>query len=470
MNEYFLGIDASKGYADFVLLDSQKVTVEENFQLDDTFDGHGKLFKILSLFVREHPESVVYAGIESTGGYENNWYHSLRKFQKDIPIQVVRLNPVGVNHTGKSEMNRNITDKISARNIAVHLINHQDKINYEKELLYSSFKRTWTYLRLLKKQKTQLLNQLDPLMYSAHPQLQQYCRKGTPQWILKLMRRYPTAKHLSRARANGVAQIPYISDERAYELIEGAKYTTASATDDIMARLIKSIAKKILDLDKEINRQKKYLEQICDVPEVELLKTIKGMGIYSAVGLVIEIGAIERFPSKKHLASFFGLHPKFKISGDGIKYIGMSKKGRRVPRELLFNVAKSAIYTDPYINRIYNDYVEKGKSKMTAVGIIMHKILRMIYGMLKTNTPYNFEIDSSNRIKTHVMKKDLSFNDSSRRYQALDPKAPTSGRQDKKRKEREEAHNVFTLNSGSSSALGGVSTPLSRRKVKSIAV
>jgi hypothetical protein len=201
-----------------------------------------------------------------------------------------------------------------------------------------------------------------------------------------------------------------------------------------MARLIKSIVKKILDLDKEINRQKKYLEQICDMPEVELLKTIKGVGIYSAVGLMIEIGAIERFPSKKHLASFFGLHPEFKISGDGIKYIGMSKKGRRVPRELLFNVAKSAINTDPYVNRVYNDYVEKGKNKMTAIGIIMHKILRMIYGMLKTNTPYNFEIDSSNRIKIHVMKKDLSFNDSNSRYQTFDPKAPTSRRQDKRRK------------------------------------
>jgi len=400
---------------------------------------------------------------KSTGGYENNWYHSLRRFQKDIPIQVVRLNPVGVSHTGKSEMNRNITDKISARNIAIHLINHQDKINYEKESLYSSFKRTWTYLRLLKKQKTQLLNELDPLMYSAHPQLQQYCREGTRQWILKLMIHYPTAKHLSRARVSGVTKIPYISQERAHELIEGAKYTTASATDDIMASLIKSIAKKILDLDKEINQQIKYLEQICDLPEVELLKTIKGVGIYSAVGLIIEIGAIERFPSKKHLASFFGLHPEFKISGDGIKYIGMSKKGRRVPRELLFNVAKSAINTNPYISQIYNYYVEKGKNRMAAIGIIMHKILRIIYGMLKTNTAYNFEIDSENRIKIHHKKRDLSFTNNSRRYQTFDPKAPTSRRQDKRRKEREEAHNVFTLNSGSS-------TPPNKRKVKSIAV
>jgi len=230
-----------------------------------------------------------------------------------------------------------------------------------------------------------------------------------------------------------------------------------------MASLIKSIAKKILDLDKEINQQIKYLEQICDLPEVELLKTFKGIGTYSAVGLMIEIGAIERFPSKKHLASFFGLHPEFKISGDGIKYIGMSKKGRRVPRELLFNIAKSAINTNPYISQIYNDYVEKGKNRMAAIGIIMHKILRIVYGMLKTNTPYNFDIDSKNRIKIHHKKRDLSFTNNSRRYQTFDLKAPISRRQNKRRKERVEVQNVFTFSSDSS-------TTLSKSKVEKIGV
>jgi len=54
-------------------------------------------------------------------------------------------------------------------------------------------------------------------------------------------------------------------------------------------------------------------------------------------------------------------------SGNGIKYIGMSKKGRRVPEEILFNVAKTAINTDPYVNRIYTDYVERGKNRMAAI-------------------------------------------------------------------------------------------------------
>ena len=37
MTSYYLGIDVSKGYADFVILDSHKQPVKDSFQLDDTF-------------------------------------------------------------------------------------------------------------------------------------------------------------------------------------------------------------------------------------------------------------------------------------------------------------------------------------------------------------------------------------------------------------------------------------------------
>ena len=39
MQTFYLGIDVSKGYADFIILNNQKKVVLENFQLDDTFDN-----------------------------------------------------------------------------------------------------------------------------------------------------------------------------------------------------------------------------------------------------------------------------------------------------------------------------------------------------------------------------------------------------------------------------------------------
>lgn len=56
MEQYYLGIDASKGYADFVILDEKKQMVENNFQLDDTFDGHCLLYERLCKFLEDHPD------------------------------------------------------------------------------------------------------------------------------------------------------------------------------------------------------------------------------------------------------------------------------------------------------------------------------------------------------------------------------------------------------------------------------
>ncbi len=36
MNEYFLGVDVSKGYSDLIIFDEENITEVESFQLDDT--------------------------------------------------------------------------------------------------------------------------------------------------------------------------------------------------------------------------------------------------------------------------------------------------------------------------------------------------------------------------------------------------------------------------------------------------
>jgi len=72
MEPYYMGIDVSKGYADFMIINSKKHPVVQGFQLDDTFDGHRSLYNIRARFLSEHSDSTIFAGMESTCGYENN--------------------------------------------------------------------------------------------------------------------------------------------------------------------------------------------------------------------------------------------------------------------------------------------------------------------------------------------------------------------------------------------------------------
>ncbi|MFZ1322542.1 MAG: IS110 family transposase [Ignavibacteria bacterium] len=448
--EFFLGIDVSKGYADFTILDENKKVVEDNFQLDDTFSGHNTLFKVLSDFFVSHPDSHLYAAVESTGGYENNWFDSLHKYQSDFKISVARVNPFGVHYNSKATLERIITDKQSAKNIAGYLINHPEKVNYQKDDYFSAQRRQFTFIKLLKKQKAQSLNQLESFLYISNPEIIKYCNDGVPQWVLKLLTQYPTAKHLSKARISTVSKIPYLKKTLAAELINNAKQSVASAIDDTTADIIKALATHILSFRKLINDHINRLEKSCNIPETELIKTFPGIGIYSAVGLMIEIVSVSKFSSAKKLASFFGIHPVFKQSGDKLSGFRMSKRGRKQPRVLLYNVARISIIHNPLMKEIYASHLKKGMSKMAAIGALMHKILRIIYGMLKNNTAFDPEIDRKN--SDRVMQVTESKPGKERRYHKLDSKAPISRRQNKKRKEQNSSQDELASNTGSSSS------------------
>lgn len=52
--KFYLCIDVSNGYADFINLDKDKKVVEDNFQLNDTFEEHIQLFEALYCFLAKH--------------------------------------------------------------------------------------------------------------------------------------------------------------------------------------------------------------------------------------------------------------------------------------------------------------------------------------------------------------------------------------------------------------------------------
>lgn len=438
MQTFYLGIDASKGYADFIILNNQKKVVLENFQLDDTFEGHCFLYELLSRFFRDHPESIIYAAVESTGGYENNWYNALLAFQGSLNLQTARLNPLGVYHDSKAEMKRNVTDKISAQSVAEYMIGHPEKVSYQQQDHLSSLRKQWGFIKMLTKQSTQLLNQLESLLYSANPEILVYCKEGVPAWVFKLLVKYPTASNLAKAKVSSIARIPYVSSAKAEKIVQNAKRSVASATDKITQQLVVATVKQIMHLKKNIKTQTEIMAKECSVPEVELLKTFIGISDYSAIGLVLNIQSVERFITAKKLASFFGLHPALKISGDGIAVVRMSKKGRTEPRQILYMVAMTAITKNPLISEIYQEHVSKGMEKMAAIGLCMHKILRIIYGMLKHNSAFDPEIDLRNRQRS-VQKRKSRKDDKIRRYQDYDPKAPISRRHKVKRMEQRQS-------------------------------
>ena len=99
---------------------------------------------------------------------------------------------------------------------------------------------------------------------------------------------------------------------------------------------------------------------------------------------------------------------------------------------------------------------------MDAIGICMHKILRIIYGMLKNNTAFDPQIDDKNRKRIIKSQNSIPKKDKSRRFQDYDADAPISCKQNKKRMEREQSQIIKNTERGISELvpLGSILTAM----------
>jgi transposase len=442
MTTYYLGIDVSKGYADFQLFNDRRQPMLTSFQLDDTHEGHQQLYQLLTTFLKEQPQARICAAVESTGGYENNWYGRLHRWQDSLPIQVARLNPEGVKAYARGCLQRTGTDAISAARIAEYLIVHPDKVDYSTTSDLHGLRKQIGLIRMLSKQQTQLSNQLESLIYTACPELLTFCKNGMSKWLLTLIQRYPTARHLAKVQVKTVAKIPYVTLKKAEQLKAMAKVSVATETDDTTAFVVKATAKQLAEMTCTISQLEKNLEEKCQLPEVELLKTIPGISSMTAITLILEIGDIHRFKSAKKLAAYFGLHPVYQQSGDKKGQVKMSKKGRKEPRRVLYMAAMNGCQTNPIIKDVHDKHVQRNMKPIASLGVCMHKLTRIVFGMLRNNKPFDPEIDRRYQQRSKEKRAEVTKPNPSRRFQNYDQKAPISSRQRKKRRELTQSHVV----------------------------
>lgn len=433
----YLGIDVSKGYADFTLLDKDKNELEKVFQLDDTRSGHNALNKLLEKFIVQHQITLIHCAVESTGGFENNWYAGLTKLSNELPLKVVRLNPSGVKNNVSAGLERNVTDALSSRYIAEYLISHADKVVYDvADTAYSSYRSLHKHILLLKKQNTQLINEMKMVLYSSFPEMMRYCKQGVPQWVLSVLKKHGSSASIAKLKMHQLVKFNGVTEEKAKAILAKATASVASRNNAMQEFLIKSLAKQISHKQGLIEEHKTFLTENCKGNEVAIVDSIPGIGAYSAAAIMIEIENIHRFATPAHLASYFGLHPVIKESGDKKLAYRMSKKGRATMRASLYLCAQTAVMHDAHLKSIYHRHRANGKAHKQAIGVIMHKMLRVIWGLLTKKEMYNAETDKKNQNKkitvpTENKKEELK---TKRRYQTLDTEAPVSNMQTKKRK------------------------------------
>lgn len=122
-------------------------------------------------------------------------------------------------------------------------------------------------------------------------------------------------------------------------------------------------------------------------PESPWLKSIFGLGVINAAGLLAEIGDIHRFSGVKQLTKLAGIQPIEDSSAEHrLGHTPMSKKGRRGLRKVAFRAVVGLLRHNPvfqrYVERLYTRTTQP-LTKREAMGAAMNKLLRVVYTLLK---------------------------------------------------------------------------------------
>jgi transposase len=135
-------------------------------------------------------------------------------------------------------------------------------------------------------------------------------------------------------------------------------------------------------IEEHINKHTKLRENKA------LLESIPAVGKVIATRMLMVIGS-RQFDDAHQCAAYLGLVPVQHESGSSVKgRAHLSKAGNPVIRAKLYMAAVVAIRYNPDIKAQYERLTSKGKSKMSALGAAMRKLVHICFGVLKHQQPY----------------------------------------------------------------------------------
>jgi transposase len=144
----------------------------------------------------------------------------------------------------------------------------------------------------------------------------------------------------------------------------------------------------------QIDKQTKLLKQLSQLPlyrdRVKILRSIPGIGILTAMEILLELQDVSRFRRPEQLAAYVGLTPSQYSSADKIRMGRITGAGKRTVRAALVESCWHLIRKDKAMRKKYEAIKVRAGAKRAIVAIARNLILR-IRKMLLDNHPYVFD-------------------------------------------------------------------------------
>lgn len=387
----FLGIDISKDKFDACCIAH---TGETLFSISTSMDriGFEELIKRLSS-LSVHKESIL-IGMESTACY----HITLFSFLTSLGYTVVIINPLLISNFVKLQLRKTKTDKKDALVIAKFLLLNKDSLS---QTIVSS---DIAELRDLARQRESLVDQMSSLksdikrvLTITFPELEHIAGVFTKS-MLRLLCQYPSAQAIRNVKRSKIAKILIPGSygkqtDESVDAIRKAAQTSIGTTSLTKEIILKQKASILIQLEEHLQEITVILIESCQSKmqeDIDILTSMEGIGDKTATNFLIEIGGdINQFESHKKVIAMAGLDPAIYQSGKIDRKGKISKRGNRHLRRVIWLMTTKVIQFNQRFKQYYLKRIKDGLPYKMAVLATAHKLIRVIFAMLKNKTVFN---------------------------------------------------------------------------------
>ncbi len=339
--------------------------------------------------------------LESTGHYSSRLvYFFIRN-----NFKVFLINPLQSHSIKNISIRKVKTDKVDCEEIArLFFILNLREFEMQNDDVANLKILTRSHYHLAQ-QRVQVVNQLRSELAQVWPGVTKIFADVTSKTARSLLLAYPAPANLLAAPKKEVVAL-IRSNSRRGENYALSKYTALQqcAKDALIFGIqlngLFTCIKLHVSMLQQMNEKLEQLEVeikalTIEIPAVELLESIPGIGTKLAATIAAEIGDIGRFKNTKQLVAYCGVDPSVKQSGNftGTKN-RFTKRGSPYVRRALYIAATVAIRKSSKgkcVNEVIHEYYQekiKYKARKQALGAVMNKLVRIIFSVLKNRRAF----------------------------------------------------------------------------------
>jgi len=392
-----IGIDIAKRFQYARAFDYRGIELSKVKSFENTAEGFKTFQEWLKLVATENKKDNIIVGLEPTGHY---WF-TLGNFLKELGIKLVLVNPFHVKRSKELDDNSQTKNDLKdPKTIAKLVIDGRYSQLYIPEGIYSELRIAMGMRESLNKNLSIIKNKVDHWLDKYFPEFNDVFANWEGKAALMSLTEFSTPEQVL---STGVQQIVVtwkkevkraVGIQRAVRLVEAAKISIGIKEGIKMAKK---------ELEANLEQYELYLKQneqldieieelAFQVPGVNEMVSMKGVGIMTAAGFIAEVGDIRRFTHPSQIQKLAGLNLIENSSGKHKCKTSISKRGRSRLRALLFRVIMPLVSKNnefKVLHEYYTNRKENPLKKKQSLILLCCKLIRIFFTIITKKVEYN---------------------------------------------------------------------------------